>query len=286
MTGEVEILKNAYVLAAISSATFGVIGAFVVARRIGYLTGAIAHCAFGGVGIGLWFSRAFAGVLGARASTLFESQFPEWTALAFALVAALLVDWTRRRAKEREETLLGVIWAFGTAIGLLFIDRVPGYASATTYLFGDVLLATSADVGSAAVLGAVILSLVALNFKKLEAVCFDEEFAELRGVNAAAQNRLLLVLTAAAVVMMTRVIGLALVVAMLTLPAATACRFTKRLSTTIVASIAACFVATTLGLKISYMLNFSSGPTIILVAATFYVVALVASSVARRVASR
>ncbi len=285
-----DFLKNVYLLSAISSVTFGLIGALVVARRIGYLAGAISHCAFGGIGFGLWFQQALkTGALGTLALAAcfaapedapklcerwssFVNPIP--TALLFAVLSALLVDAIRRRAKEREETLLGAIWAIGMALGLLFIERVDGYVSVSTYLFGDVLLIGRSDIWTATALGAAILLVVFCDFKRLEAVCFDEEYAELRGVDVDFQNRLLLTLAAVAVVLMLRIVGMAMIVALLTLPAATAGRFTKRLSATIFASIAICFVGSWLGIWLSFLLNFSTGPTIILVVAIFYGISL------------
>ncbi len=287
-----DFLKNVFLLCAVSSVTFGVVGAFVVARRIGYLTGAISHSAFGGIGFGLWLKQRVAlGAFGtaclfshccksSESSCLEKCEFlsrfinPVPAALLFALLAAILVDWIRKRAKEREETLLGAIWALGMALGLLFLEGVSGYVSATTYLFGDVLLVSKVDVWTATALGAIVLTIVACDFKKLEAVCFDEEYAELRGVNIGFQNRLLLVVTAVSVVLMLRVVGMAMIVALLTLPAATASRFTKRLSSSIILSTIICFVGSWLGVWLSYLLNSSTGPTIILVIATFYAVSL------------
>lgn len=286
-----DFLKNVYLLSAVSSVTFGVIGAFVVARRIGYLSGAVSHCAFGGVGFGLWLKQVVStGALGSLAlASLFTEKGselalcervsslidPTLSAGVFAVLAALVVDWIRRHAKEREETLLGAIWAIGMALGLLFLERVSGNnASASTFLFGDILLVTFRDVQVASIFGALILAIVFCNFKKLEAVCFDEEYAALRGVNVGRQNRLLLVLTAIAVVLMLRLVGMAMIVALLTLPAATASRFTQRLSSMIIASIAVCFVGLWLGILLSVKLNCSTGPTVILVVAIFYAISL------------
>ena len=247
-------------------------------------------CAFGGVGIGLWlrqlFTKGACGTLalvslfapeGRRAicKKIGESIDPVTSALIFAVLAALLVDWIRRHAKEREETLLGAIWAIGMAVGLLFIEKVSGNSSSvSTYLFGEILLVSSRDVWFAAIFGALIVGTVFFNFKKLEAVCFDEEYALLRGVNVGRQNRLLLVLTAISVVLMLRLVGMAMVVALLTLPAATASRFTKRLSSMIVVSILVCFVGSWLGVWLSVRLDCSTGPVIILVVAVFYAISL------------
>lgn len=284
-----EFLINVYLLSAVASVTFGAIGAFVVARRIGYLTGAVSHCAFGGVGFGLWLQQLVAQGFGAGVVGLFAAKGTElavcqrissWidpvtSAMVFAILAALLVDWIRRHAKEREETLLGAIWAIGMALGLLFLERVSGNnSSASTYLFGEILLVSQRDVVMAAGFGVFIGALIFLNFKKLEAVCFDEEFAGLRGVDVGRQNRLLLVLTALAVVLMLRLVGMAMIVALLTLPAATASRFTKRLSSMILVSILVCFIGSWLGIWLSVKLNCSTGPTIILVIALFYACSL------------
>jgi len=288
-----DFLKNVFLLCAVSSVTFGVVGSFVVARRIGYLTGAISHSAFGGIGFGLWLKQHIAlGTFGLTylfshlfkssdtSSNLktceFISRFinPVPAALIFSVLAAILVDWIRKHAREREETILGAIWALGMALGLLFLEGVKGYVSATTYLFGDVLLVSNVDVWTATTLGTIILTIVACDFKKIEAVCFDEEYAELRGVNVSFQNRLLLVVTAISVVLMLRVVGMAMIVALLTLPAATASRFTKRLSSSIIMSTVICFAGSWIGVWLSYLLNSSTGPTIILVIATFYAISL------------
>ena len=286
-----DFLRNVYLLSAVSSVAFGVIGAFVVARRIGYLAGAISHCAFGGVGAGLWLGQILAeGSFGIFAivgffvgknsakevcAQLGARVDPVVCALLFAVLAALLVDWIRRHAKEREETLLGAIWAIGMAVGLLFLEKVSGNNSnVSTYLFGEILLVSARDVWFSAVFGALIIGTVYFNFKKLEAVCFDEEYALLRGVDVGRQNRLLLVLTSISVVLLLRLVGMAMIVALLTLPAATASRFTKRLDTMIVASILVCFVGSWLGIWLSDRLDCSTGPMIILVVAVFYAISL------------
>ncbi len=141
MSPDFDILRNAYILTAVASVTFGVIGSFVVARRIGYLTGSIAHSAFGGVGVGLWFKQCVeTGALGVMGiAALFTSTEkdalnlcekwsgfidPVLSALLFSILAALLVDWVRRNAQEREETILGAIWAIGAAAGLHFLEQV------------------------------------------------------------------------------------------------------------------------------------------------------------------
>ncbi|MDO5567160.1 MAG: metal ABC transporter permease, partial [Planctomycetia bacterium] len=135
-----EFLRNAFILSALASISFGLIGVFVVVRRIGYLAGAISHCAFGGVGLGLWLKKIILvggfGLLGNLGNqslkNLSDLIDPTWTAVAAAVFAALLIGVIRRVFAEREDTLIGIVWSVGMAIGLLFLDKTPGYASSSS----------------------------------------------------------------------------------------------------------------------------------------------------------
>ena len=264
-------MQRAFLVGAIAAVPFGLIGAFVVVRRIGYLAGAIAHCAFGGIGIGLYLQYLLAG-------TLVASFFsPMFVALAVAVLSALLVGVIRIKAKEREDTIIGAVWAFGMALGLLLFEKTPGNTGITNFLFGNILLITPTDVVLVSTLTILILASVFLLFKRLEAVCFDEEFARLRGVPTTFYFQLLLVLTALTVVLMVRIVGIVLVIAMLTLPAATACRLARKLFSICILSTILAVLSTWIGLGVSVWGNFSAGPAIVLVAVVFYVFSLLFS---------
>ncbi|MGL6196218.1 MAG: metal ABC transporter permease [Thermoguttaceae bacterium] len=269
-------VRTAFLISALASLSFGVIGTFVVVRRIGYIASAISHCAFGGIGIGLFLQQFLAatavgfGASKAFASALETNMDPIYVAVLFAVLAALVIGAVQIYGKEREDTIIGTIWSVGMAVGLLFLDRTSGYVSISSFLFGDILFTSSTDLYLVAVLDVLVLATVAICFKKFEAVCFDEEFVRLRGVRTGFYFQLLLVLVAITVVLMIRIVGIILVIAMLTLPAATAARLTNRLLPMSVFATIICFFCSWIGLYLSVIYIFSAGPVIILVAAALY----------------
>ena len=244
----------------LASVAFGVIGTFVVTKRISYLAGAIAHCAFGGIGLGLYLQYRWE----------FSWAGPLSGALAVALGAALLIGWIGLRFHEREDTVIGALWALGMAVGLLLLDLTPGYFSATSYLFGDILLISPEDFRTVLLLDGLILGVVLLWYRQLLATAFDAEFALLRGIPVGFLHLLLLCLTALTVVLMVRIVGIILVVALLTLPAAVAGQYTQRFLPMMILAVLLCLFFTVTGLLISYYVNLSSGPVIILLAGTTY----------------
>ena len=258
-------MQRAFLIGTIAAIPFGVIGTFIVVRRVGYLAGAIAHCAFGGIGIGLYLQYLLAASMFA---VLFD---PMCVSVAVAVLSALMIGVVRQKAKEREDTIIGSIWAVGMALGLLLLELTPGNVSISNYLFGNILLITQQDVRIVGALSLFVVAMIGLFFKRLEAICFDEEFARLRGVPATWYFQLLLVLTALTVVLLVRVVGILLVIAMLTLPAATAGRFTKRLLPMCLLATLFCAMFTWAGLLINCVFgNLPAGPIIVLVAATAY----------------
>lgn len=265
----------AFWVSALASLSFGVIGTFVVVRRIGYIAGAISHCAFGGIGVGLFLRQTVSvGFFGAVASKTFTPWIdPIVVAIFVAVLCALVIGAVQLYGKEREDTIIGAIWSIGMAIGLLFLDRTSGYNQISSYLFGDIFLISWTDVYLVGTVSAVVLGVFSLCFQRFSAVCFDEEFAKLRGLRTGFYYQLLLVLTAVTVVLMIRVVGIILVIAMLTLPAATAGRLTKRLFPMCVLSVVLCLLCSWIGLYLGVLLNFSAAPMIILVAAAAYVAA-------------
>lgn len=257
----IPLIRYALLAGIVSSLTFGVVGSFVVTRRIGYIAAAIAHSILGGIGAAIYFSRVY--------------DIPWLTPMIGAVIAALLsafvIGWVSLRAGEREDTIIGAIWAFGMASGLLFIHYAPGKAvSLESFIFGNILLTSRSDVIATVTLGVIILTLVALFYHKLVAVCFDEEFARLRGVSSDAYYLLLLALTAISMVLMVRVAGIILSLALLILPAATASRFSRKLWVVILISIGLTFVYNTGGLALSFQLDVPTGPFIVLVASLVY----------------
>ena len=250
----------------------GIVGTFVVVRRIASISGGLSHAAFGGVGLGY--------LLG------FE---PTLGALGFGVLSALGIGVAELRLRQGLDTLIAMVWAVGMALGILFVSLAPGQApDLLGYLFGNILLVSPGYVGLVALLDLLIVGTVLLLFRRLRAVAFDEEFAWVVGVPVEALFLLLLTLVALTVVVLIRVVGVILVIALLTIPAAVARHWTDRLSRmmalavlTGAASIAAGLFLT-FGLSSEFGIDIPTGPSIILLAAAAYGVSAVARSLTGR----
>lgn len=183
-----DFLQNALLAGILASIGCGIVGTYVVVKRIGFLAGGIAHSVLGGMGVAYFFGVN-----------------PIGGALVAAVIAALLIGWVNLRWKEHEDTLIGALWAVGMAIGILFISRTPGYnVDLMSYLFGNILMAPREDVYLMAGLDVVIVVTVVLFYKQFLAVTFDEEFGRLRGVNVELFYLLLLCIVAITVVLLIR----------------------------------------------------------------------------------
>lgn len=250
-----SFLQLALLAGLLASVGCGVIGTYVVVKRITFLAGGIAHSVLAGMGAAVYYG--FDPLLGA---------------LLAALASALLIGWIHLHWKTQEDTLIGALWATGMAIGLLFIAQTPGYSSdLMSYLFGNILLVPVRDLWFMALLNGILLLLVGLFYRQFLAVIFDEEFARLRGVPVNFFYLLLLCLIAVTVVLLIHVVGLILVIALLTLPAAIAGHYVHSLGGMMVVATLLGSLFTTAGLALSYTPNLPAGPTIILLAASTYV---------------
>ncbi len=257
----VPLIRYSLIAGIVSSFTFGVVGSFVVTRRIGYIAAAIAHSILGGIGAAIFFSRIWG----------LPWLTPMVGAIFAALISALVIGWVSMRFREREDTIIGAIWAFGMASGLLFMHYAPGQkVNLESYIFGNILLTSRGDVIATMVLGVVILSIVALFYQKLVAVCFDEEFASLRGVSSQLYFLLLLVITGIAMVLLVRLAGIILSMALIVLPAATASRFATRLSGIMLIAVLLSIFYNTAGLALSFEMNMPTGPFIVVLASVIY----------------
>ncbi|ABB23031.1 metal ABC transporter permease [Pelodictyon luteolum] len=265
-----EFMQNALLAALLSSVACGIIGSFVVVKKIGFISGGIAHTAFGGIGLGYW--------LGVN---------PLLGIIPFSLAAALGIGLLSKKAKVPEDTAIGTFWAAGMAIGVILIGLTPGYApNLFSYLFGNILTVPSFDLWMIFLLDVVIVGTVFLCQKELLAIAFDEEYAAVSGVPALLFYLLLLCLIALTVVVMVRVVGIVMVIALLTVPAAIARNFSRSLPAMMAIATLLSLVFSTLGLMLSYLFNLASGATIILVATTAFMLVQVAQIFMRSAAAR
>ncbi len=257
-------LQLALAAGALSSVACGIMGTYVVVRRISYIAAGIAHCVLGGLGAARYLNRVHG----------IEWLTPLEGALIAALLAAGVIGLVSLHAREREDTIIGAIWAGGMAAGVLFIWRTPGYnEELMSYLFGNILLITRRDLGLILALDIVVVALTVAWYNPLLAVCFDEEFARIRGARVQFFYLLLLGLTAVTVVLLVSVAGIVLVIALLTLPAATASHFARSLSQMMILATLFALLFTTAGLALSYGPDLPAGATIVAVAGTVYLVA-------------
>lgn len=253
-----SFMRNALMAGILVSVACGIIGTLIVINRIVFISGGIAHAAYGGVGLGYFLG--FSPVLGA---------------VLFSLISALGMGAMQRRTRQRVDTIIGVMWAIGMAVGIILIDLTPGYkADLLSYLFGSILAVPTGDLVLMLVLDVVILAVVALFYKELLAISFDETFASVENVPVDAIYLLLMCMVALTVVMMMRVVGLILVIALLTMPAAISGQLVKNLRKMMVLAMLLGVLFTSTGLWLSYFLDITSGAAIILVAGLTYFVTL------------
>jgi zinc transport system permease protein len=270
---EQSFLQVALLTGLLASVACGVIGSYVVVRRISYLAGGIAHCALGGLGA----ARYLAVVHG------WSWLHPLVGAAVAALIAAVIIGYVSLRARQREDTVIGAVWAIGMAVGVMFIARTPGYqVDLMSYLFGNILMVTWQDLWLLAGLDVLVVAIGLAFYNPLLAVCFDEEFARLRGLRVELYYILLLCLTALTVVLLVSVVGIVLVIALLTLPTAVAGYFCKTLWQLMVGAALMSMLLTTGGLALSYGPDLPAGATTILLAGLLYVLVIVAGRVPRR----
>lgn len=248
---DLEFFRNALLAGALASVLCGVVGTFVVLKRLVAISGGVAHAAFGGLGAAYWAGLE-----------------PRLGAVAVAAASAVglgILDGKRARGQD---AAIGVLWAVGMAVGLVFLHLTPGYApNLLGFLFGNILLVSPADLWLAAGADLVVLALLGLYGKELVAVAFDEECARLQGVPVRLYSILLLLLVALSVVVLLQLVGIVLVIALLTIPPLIAQRLARSLAATVATAIAVGLGLTVGGLLVSYRLDLPSGPTMVLLGA-------------------
>lgn len=253
-----EFFQNAIIAGILASIACGVIGTYVVVKRMVSISGGISHAAFGGVGLGY--------LLGID---------PIYGAFAFTTAISLFMGVLKQMARESIDTLIAAMWAAGMAAGIIFISLSPGYApDLFSFLFGNILLVPTGDLILMAVTVAFILAIVGVFFRQLLAVTFDEEYAQIMNLPVTGLSLLLMVLIGVTVVMLIRIVGIILVIALLALPAAISRNFCNNIFRMMVQSIGLGMVFTMGGLWLSYALDIPSGATIIMCAVAGYVAVL------------
>ena len=253
-----EFMQNALIAGLLASVICGIMGTMVVVNRIVFLSGGIAHAAFGGIGLAFFFGWHYlVGTIG------------------FSVLAALIMALITLKAKHRADTIIGVVWAIGMAVGIMLLDLTPGYnVDLMSYLFGSILAVPDTDIWMMVGVAAVILGVVTYFYNDYLALSYDEEFAQIRGVRVKTLYVLMIVMLALGVVMIIQVVGLILVIALLTIPPYIAEQYSKSLFGMMALSSVLSALFTVVGLWFSYAFDLTSGASIIVVAGAGFLISL------------
>lgn len=257
-------MQNAIMAAVLASLISGVIGTIIVEKKMASLAGGLAHASFGGVGIGYY--------LGIE---------PIYGAFVFSTLSSLGIKWFSSKTSGDHNTISGMMWAGGMAIGIFAIWISPGYPpDMSSYLFGDILAVDRDYLYLMAGLTLIILVSVISVFKYLRLYLFDENYAKIIHINTKILDFGLYTAVALSVVMLIKVVGIVLSIAMLSIPAASAKFFTKSLSRRMLAASAISMINTVFGLSLSYYLNVPSGAVIVIISILIYAIIIAANKFA------
>ncbi len=249
-----EFFRNAFLAAFLASVTCGIIGTYIVSRRIVFISGGITHASFGGIGMGYYFG--FNPIMGA---------------VAFGILSALGIELFTKKADLREDSAIAMLWSLGMALGVIFIFLTPGYApNLMSYLFGNILTVSKSDLLFLVLLAVFVISFFLIFYRMIIFVSFDEEFALTNNAPVRLFNALLISLVALTIVLNIRVVGIILVMSLLTIPQAIANLFTKRFDVMMFYSIAFGFSGSVAGLSLSYIYDVPSGAAIIFTLVVLY----------------
>ena len=262
-----DFLVKAFIACILSGITCGIVGSYIVARRMVFLASGITHASFGGLGI-----------------ALYAGLNPLLGAVAFASVSSLGIEYASRKGRMREDSAIGIIWSVGMAIGALFMSLRPGYATdLTSYLFGNILLVDRGDVAWLALLTVVIVFGAAIWLRRLMYITFDEEYARSQGLPVAVVAYVMAVIIAITIVLSIKVMGIILLLSLVTLPVVIANTLTKDYRRiTLFASIIA-VVANVIGFIFSYEYDLPTGSCIIFILVVLLAVVKLLTSLKHRV---
>jgi len=252
-----SFIRHAILAALLMSVACGIIGTYIVSRRMVFISGGITHASFGGVGIGFFFG------------------FPPLAGAAlFAVLAALATENLTRRKILRNDSVIAILWSLGMALGIIFVYLTPGYApNLMSFLFGSIITVSNTDLWLMFVLAVLVSFVFIILYKPILYVAFDEQFARIRGIPVMLLNYILIVLVALTIVLSIRTAGIILVLSVLTIPQNITNLFSNRFDHIMIGSIVIGFLASLAGLFISYYLDIPSGATIIFTLVVMYLAA-------------
>lgn len=244
---EYKFIINSLLAGILASISCGIIGTYIVTRRMVFLSGGITHSSFGGIGLGYY--------LGFN---------PIISAAIFGVLSALGIEFVSKRTNVREDSAIGILWSFGMAVGIMFVFLTPGYApNLMSYLFGSILTVSTLDILLMSGLSVILILVFTLFYRIILFVSYDQEYAKTHKIAVSFINYFLIALVALTIVLNIKVVGIILVISLLTIPQSIANLFTKKFQNIIVFSIVIALIGAFMGLIISYQINIPSGASII-----------------------
>ncbi|MGB4610469.1 MAG: metal ABC transporter permease [Saccharofermentanales bacterium] len=265
-----QFIQNAVIASILASIICGIIGVIIVEKKLVMMSGGIAHTSYGGIGLGY--------LLG------FE---PIYGAFLISVLAAFGIGYIKRNGRTRSDVVIGLFWSLGMALGILFISLMPGYPpDLSSYLFGSILSVTKADLRIMSIFTLIVVLVVIILFDYWKSYMFDDEFAYILGINTAFLEYLLFELIAMSVVVLIRVVGIILVLALFTAPPAIVEFLSNNLKSRMIISVIIGNIFCLSGLFFSYILNFPSGAAIVILSAISYFTIYVLFSVKSRIKTK
>lgn len=257
-----QFIQNAIIACIFVSVVCGVIGTIIVEKKLIMMSGGIAHTAYGGVGLGYWLG--FSPMIGA---------------IIFSLLASFGIGFLRKKSSKNQDVFIALMWSLGMSLGVLFLGFMDKYPpNLTTYLFGNILSVSKQDVMIMMILTVIVLFIFLMLFNDFKMILFDEEYTKVIGVKTTFLNYLMLIIIALSIVVLIKVVGIILVIALLSVPAGTASLYSKKFSSRIFIAIGLGICYGLIGLFLSYVLNIASGATIIILATLVYFISYFISS--------
>lgn len=261
-----DFFQKAIYASLLTGVICGIIGTYIVVKRIVFISGGITHASFGGIGMAYYFG--ISPILGAT---------------IFAIASAIGIQNISENKKLREDSMIGILWATGMAIGILFIFLTPGYApNLMTYLFGSILTVSYTQINLMIILAIIVLSLFIIFHRSIFYIAFDNEYAKTHNLPVKTFNTILICLVALAIVQSINVIGIILAIAYLTIPQAIASIFYKDFKHLLISSSIICPIGSIIGLFTSAILNLPPGATIIIVFVILYLLAFIYNKTIRK----
>ena len=254
---EYEFFRNAVFASLLASLTCGIVGSYIVARRMVFISGGITHASFGGIGI-----------------AYYAGLNPLLGAAVFSVLSALGIEYMSGKTNIREDSAIGILWSLGMALGIIFVFMTPGYApNLMSYLFGSILTVGKTDLWLMLALAVLIAGFFMRFYYIILFIAFDEDYARTHRIPVHIYKYLLISLVALTIVMNIRLVGIILVISFLTIPPSTANLFTNNLKHMMLYSTLIGIVGSITGIYLSYFMNIPSGATIIFAFVVFFAVA-------------